>query len=75
MLAGAVAGVVGANLAMPLVPLFAVEPEVSVEDLSIAWWAVGAATLAALLVVGLGSVLIGRALARRAELQRLRETV
>jgi hypothetical protein len=75
VLAGAVAGVVGAGLAMPLVPLFAIEPDVSVEDLSTSWPAVAVATLAVLVVVGLGSVLIGRALARRAELPRLRETL
>lgn len=75
VLAGTLAGLVGANLAMPLVPLFAVEPEVSTIDLGTAWWAAGLATLAALVVLGLGSVLIGRELAARAELRRLRETL
>lgn len=75
VVAGAIAGVVGADLAMPLVPLYAVDPEVSVEDLSTSWAAAGGATVVVLVVVGLGSALIGRALARRAELQRLRETM
>ncbi|MGB0102010.1 MAG: FtsX-like permease family protein, partial [Nocardioides sp.] len=75
VLAGTVAGLLGARLAMPLVPLFAIAPEVSSEDLSTAWWAAGSAALVALLVLGLGSVLIGRTLAARAELRRLRETM
>ena len=75
VLAGALAGLVGAGLAMPLVPLFAVEPEVSTLDLGTAWSAAGVATLAALVVLGAGSVLIGRTLAARAELRRLRETL
>lgn len=75
VLAGTLAGLVGAQLAMPLVPLFATAPEVSTEDLSTAWWAAGGAAVGAVLVLGLGSVLIGRALAARAELRRLRETL
>ncbi len=75
VVAGTLAGLVGAQLAMPLVPLFAIAPEVSTLDLSTAWWAAGAAALAAILVLGIGSVLIGRALAARAELRRLRETL
>ena len=75
VLAGAVAGLAGASLAMPLVPLFATEPEVSTLDLATAWPAVGLGVLAALVVLGLGSVLIGRTLAARAELRRLRETL
>lgn len=75
VLAGTLAGLVGAQLAMPLVPLFATAPEVSTEDLSTAWWAAGGAAAGAVLVLGVGSVLIGRALASRAELRRLRETL
>ncbi len=73
--AGGVAGIVGAQLAMPIVPLFATAPEVSTLDLSTAWWAVLVAVAASLLVLGAGSVIIGRALATRAELRRLRETM
>ena len=43
--------------------------------LDTAWSAAGVATLASLLVLGIGSVLIGRTLAARAELRRLRETL
>jgi putative ABC transport system permease protein len=75
VLAGTVAGLVGAGLAMPLVPLFAVDPEVSTLDLGTAWPAAALAALAALLVLGVGGAMIGRALAARAELQRLRETL
>ncbi|GAB2455048.1 hypothetical protein GCM10027062_39400 [Nocardioides hungaricus] len=75
VLAGTAAGLVGANLAMPLVPLFAVAPEVSTLDLGPAWWAAGAAALVALVVLGAGSLLIGRTLAARAELRRLREAL
>ena len=42
---------------------------------STAWWAVLVAVAASLLVLGAGSVIIGRALAARAELRRLRETL
>lgn len=73
--AGTLAGLVGAQLAMPLVPLFATAPEVSTEDLGTAWWAAGAAAVGAVVVLGVGSLLIGRALAGRAELRRLRETL
>jgi putative ABC transport system permease protein len=75
IVAGGLSGLLGAHLAMPIVPLFATAPEVSTLDLGTAWWAVGLAVLLALVVLGAGSVLIGRALASRAELQRLRETL
>lgn len=73
--AGGLSGLFGAQLAMSIVPLFATAPEVSTLDLDTAWWAVVAATALSLVVLGAGSVLIGRALAARAELQRLRETM
>lgn len=75
VVAGGISGVVGAQLAMPIVPLFATAPEVSTLNLDTAWWAVLVAVLAALAVLGTGSVLIGRALAARSELRRLRETL
>jgi hypothetical protein len=75
VVAGTAAGLYGAQLALPIVPLFAEAPEVSTVDLGVAWGAVVVAGLAALVVLGLGGVLIGRALARRSELRRLRETV
>ena len=73
--AGALSGLFGAQLAMPIVPLFATAPEVSTLDLSTAWLAVLAAALLSLAVLGAGSVVIGRALAASAELRRLRETM
>ena len=73
--AGALSGLFGAQLAMPIVPLFASAPEVSTLDLSAAWGAVAIAVVLSLVVLGAGSVIIGRALASRAELRRLRETL
>ncbi len=75
IVAGAAAGLAGAQLALPIVPLFATAPEVSTLDLDTAWVAVIVATLAALVVLGVGSVLIGRTLARRSDVRRLRETL
>jgi hypothetical protein len=75
VVAGAAAGLLGAHLALPIVPLFAEEPEVSTLDLATAWGAAFGAAATALVVLGLGSVLIGRAVARRADLRRLRETL
>lgn len=73
--AGGISGLFGAQLAMPIVPLFATAPQVSTLDLDTAWWAVLVAIALSLAVLGAGSVLIGRALAARAELRRLRETM
>lgn len=74
VVAGTASGFVGAQLAMPIVPIFAVSPEVSTLDLDPAWGAVGlAAATSAVVLVG-GGVLIGRALTSRATLGRLRET-
>ncbi|MBA2952463.1 FtsX-like permease family protein [Nocardioides sp. MAH-18] len=75
VVAGTVSGLLGARLAMPLVPLFATAPEVSTLDLDTAFGAVLVAVGVSLVVLGLGSVVIGRALAGRARLQRLRETM
>jgi putative ABC transport system permease protein len=73
--AGGVSGLFGAQLAMSIVPLFATAPDVSTLDLDTAWLAVLVAIVLSLAVLGAGSVLIGRALASRAELRRLRETM
>jgi putative ABC transport system permease protein len=75
IVAGAAAGLVGAHLAVPIVPLFASAPEVSTLDLDTAWGGVVAAVLGALVILGLGSVLIGRAMAERSDVRRLRETL
>jgi ABC-type antimicrobial peptide transport system permease subunit len=75
VVAGTAAGLYGAQLALPIVPLFAEAPLVSTLDLGIAWGAVLLAALAALVVLGIGGVLIGRTMARRSELRQLRETL
>jgi ABC-type uncharacterized transport system permease subunit len=74
VVAGALAGLAGAQLALPIVPLFAEAPEVSTLDLDTAWGAVVLAALTALGVLGAGSVVIGRAMARRSDVRRLRES-
>jgi len=66
---------VGGHLAMPLIPLFATTPAVSTLDLGTAWVAAGVAAVAAVVVLVGGSVLVGRLLASRAALARLRETL
>ena len=75
IVAGAVSGLVGAQLAMPIVPLFARPPAVSTLDLDTAWIATLAAAVAAVVVLVGGSVVVGRLLASRAALTRLRETL
>jgi hypothetical protein len=73
--AGTACGLYGAFLALPIVPLFASAPEVSTLDLGTAWAGVAAAAAAAAVLLGLGAALIGRALARRSDVRRLRETL
>lgn len=73
VVAGTATGVYGAHLALPTVPLFAGQPAVSTLDLSTAWWSVALAVVASTVVLGGGSALIGRLLARRAAVRRLRE--
>ena len=75
VVAGTAAGLYGAHLALPTVPLFAGEPRVSTLDLGTAWSVVVLSAVAVAAVLGLGSVLIGRALARRSDVRRLRETL
>jgi putative ABC transport system permease protein len=75
IVAGSLCGLAGAQLALPIVPLFTQDPEVSTLDLSTAWPAVVAATVVVVVLLGLTSMLIGRALAGRADLRRLRETL
>lgn len=75
VVAGTLSGLLGARLAMPIVPLFATAPEVSTLDLDTAYVAVLVAVGVSLVVLCLGSLAIGRALAGRAQLPRLRETM
>lgn len=74
VLAGAVCGVLGAHFALPTIPLLPIVPEVSTLDVSTAWVAVLLAVLATLLALGATGWLTGRAVARRATLDRVRET-
>lgn len=75
VVAGTAAGLYGASLALPTVPLLADPPAVSTLDLDTAWPAVAAAVLAVLAVLATSSVIIGRTLARRSDVRRLRETL
>jgi len=74
IVAGTACGLYGAHLVLPTVPLFASDPEISTLDLSTAWAGVALAVAAAVVVLGSGSVLVGRALAGRSDVRRLRET-
>ena len=75
VVAGTLTGLYGAHLALPMVPLFAVVPEVATVDLTTSWLAVAGAGLAALVVLGVGGVVIGRRLGSRARLELLREVL
>ena len=70
---GAVSGLVGAQLAMPLIPLFNQEAPVPALDLSPSWPAVVGASLVALALLGLVGLLVARSLGRRFTLGRIRE--
>ncbi|MEZ5093107.1 FtsX-like permease family protein [Nocardioides sp.] len=72
---GGAAGALGARLAMPLVPLFATPPEVSTLDLHTPWAGVAVVLAGVLAGLSVGSLLIGRALARAADVSLLRESV
>ncbi|MER7557214.1 FtsX-like permease family protein [Nocardioides sp. NPDC126508] len=74
VLAGAGCGALGAVLTLPDLPLFALPPVVDATDLSIPWPAVALAGLGCLAVLGVTAVLLGRAVAATARLDRLRET-
>ena len=60
---------------MPTVPLFAVDPEVSTLDLHTAWPVVVVATASALVVLLVVAWLVGRGVARRAVLDRVRQSL
>lgn len=75
VLAGALSGVVGAGLAMPLIPLFDTPAPVPVADLSPAWLVVILAILAAVLVLGAVALAIAVTLGKRFSLGRLRESL
>lgn len=75
VVAGTLTGWYGAQLALPMVPLFAAGTAATPLDLDTAWVAVAVAGLAALVVLGVAALLIGRRLGSRADLGLLREVV
>ncbi len=75
VLAGAGCGLVGAAFALPTVPLFAETPPDGTLDLSAPWGSVLAALAAALAALAIVAWLCGRAVAARARLARVRESV
>ena len=75
VLAGGGCGLLGAALALPTVPLFATEKPASTLDLSAPWAPVLAVLAGALVVLGLVAWLCGAAVAGRARLSRVRETL
>ena len=75
VVAGGACGLVGARLAMPSVPLFAAAPAVSTLDLTTSWGAAAMAAFVAAALLTACVLLIGRALARRATLERVRESM
>ncbi len=70
---GALSGLVGAHLAMPLIPLFNQPAPVPALDLSPAWPAVAGACLVALVLLGAVGLLVARSLGGRFTLGRIRE--
>jgi putative ABC transport system permease protein len=76
VLAGAGCGVLGAVLALPTVPLFAVPRPLSTVDLSVPWPVVAAVLALALVVIGLVTGLCGVFVAAAGDrLSRVRETL
>ncbi|WP_186526205.1 FtsX-like permease family protein [Leekyejoonella antrihumi] len=75
VLLGVACGVVGAQVAMPKIPLFDTPPDIPIINYGAAWAAVAAAGIGALIVLGAVGWVSGRWVARRARLTRLREAV
>lgn len=72
--AGTVCGLLGAHLALPLIPLFATTPAVSTLDLSTAWGSALLTAAAALVVLAALGVLLSVALARSSRPRRLKDS-
>ena len=70
---GALCGVVGSVLAMPLIPLFDTPAVVPALDLAPAWGVMAASWLVALAVLGVVSVVLALRSARQGDSERLRE--
>lgn len=72
-LLGAACGAIGSRLAIGLVPLFTTPSETFRPDLRPALWAVSAVTVLSLVLLAGVATLIGRWLARRSTIDRVRE--
>ncbi|MEO7268948.1 MAG: FtsX-like permease family protein [Knoellia sp.] len=70
---GALCGVVGAVLAMPLIPLFDTPATVPALDFSPAWLVMGVSWLVAVLILVLVAAVLALRAARRGDTDRLRE--
>jgi ABC-type antimicrobial peptide transport system permease subunit len=73
VVAGALTGLLGAQLALDGIPMFTRAPEVGTLDLATSWPAVLVAGAAALVLLAVAGLAIGRRLAGSALLTRLRE--
>lgn len=74
-LLGSACGLAGAQLSLPIVPLFSTEPAVSLVDLTPAWTGVGLAAGTALLALAAVAVVVGRGLADRSTPDLVRESM
>ena len=72
---GSGCGLLGAALALPIVPMFTTPPQMPVIDLGPSWPAVLAAAAVALVSLVAVGVRVGRGLARRSGLERVREVL
>ena len=72
---GTLCGVVGAVLAMPLLPLFDRPAAVPAPDLTPAWLAIGVTALVALVLVGGVALAAAHSVVSRAVPERLRESL
>lgn len=70
---GGLCGIVGAILAMPLIPLFDTAAPVPAPDLAPAWLVMGAAWVAAVVVLAAIAVVLALRAVRRGDTDRLRE--
>ncbi|MGZ4748072.1 MAG: FtsX-like permease family protein [Oryzihumus sp.] len=75
VLAGAVCGVAGAALALPIIPLFTTPPRLPLPPSGSSWPAVLAAAAVALVVLLVVAVRVGQGLSTRATLDRVREVL
>ena len=75
VLTGAVCGVAGAALALPIIPLFTTPPRLPLPPSGSSWPAVLAAAAVAMVVLLAVAVRVGQGLSTRATLERVREVL